>query len=107
MAILTDATRKTRWAIVLGALCGAVLLANLIALTSDRDGAEPVLLKYISGRCIGGCSIDGPPLSMDADDLSAKHAHPAVEQRAPMQSLEEFPFDQVLAVTLLRMSAQD
>lgn len=54
-----------------------------------------VILKYISGRCIGGCNVYGPPLSMSASDIrGTKGSH--FSSKAKFQLLDQLPFDQVV-----------
>ena len=66
------------------------------------DATNSVVLKYVSGQCIGGCDIDGPPLTLNESPgegseksrfySSKKSFH---EYKANFETLEQFPFDQV------------
>ncbi len=54
------------------------------------------MLKYISGQCIGGCDVYGPPLSLSGEDYDVqKPARRQVAHKAAFESLDELPFDQV------------
>ncbi len=54
------------------------------------------VLKYISGQCIGGCEVFGPPLSMsETAEKKALKPHTA-NYKAKFETLAEIPFDQVL-----------
>ena len=57
-------------------------------------------MKYVSGQCIGGCDVNGPPLSM-SDEIgisktSAKRRRAAY--KANFESLDQLPFDQVFSM---------
>ncbi len=56
-------------------------------------GTMPSILKYVSGQCIGGCDVYGPPLSMSNDEPSPKRAQN--RDMAQLESLDQLPFDQV------------
>ena len=58
--------------------------------------SKSVMLKYVSGRCIGGCDVYGPPLSLSDDgSVDSKPARRHVAHKAAFQSLDELSFDQV------------
>ncbi len=73
-------------------------------MNNSANGIVPVSLKYVSGRCIGGCDINGPPLSMGADRSSQSRvlspdSHKGYDSyKSVIESLDQLPFDQVVQI---------
>lgn len=66
----------------------------------------PLVLKYVSGQCIGGCDVVGPPLSMSGNSVPnansdmidiPKAKSDSSAYKASLESLDQLPFDQVRA----------
>uniref|UniRef100_A0A7S0LYD4 Uncharacterized protein n=1 Tax=Cryptomonas curvata TaxID=233186 RepID=A0A7S0LYD4_9CRYP len=79
--------------LLVASLAALGLLSNAVysGVASNR-----FVLKYISGQCIGGCEVFGPPLSMsDSSKENTPKAHNA-HYKAEFQTLAEIPFDQVV-----------